>query len=138
MYLPMTLLTLLLQQHSHTLMQQPFFQERLLNRVFIRLLIHLKSSSRILEPDVVGEEHYETVRKTCSGDIYRSIEELQDIIAILGMEELSDEDKAYCIQSKKGSEIPFSAILCSRNTSQVLRDVSFLLKETIRRIQSYS
>ncbi len=51
----------------------------------------LESNSRILEVDVVGEEHYDTARKV--QEILQNYAELQDIIAILGMEELSDEDK---------------------------------------------
>ena len=51
----------------------------------------LESSSRILEADVVGEEHYNVARRV--QEILQKYRELQDIIAILGMEELSDEDK---------------------------------------------
>ena len=51
----------------------------------------LDSTSRILEPDIVGEEHYEVARKV--QEILQKYKELQDIIAILGMEELADEDK---------------------------------------------
>ena len=50
----------------------------------------LESSSRILEADIVGEEHYEVARKV--QEALQKYKELQDIIAILGMEELSDED----------------------------------------------
>ena len=52
----------------------------------------LASNSRILEADVVGEEHYETARAV--QEILQKYNELQDIIAILGMEELGEEDKA--------------------------------------------
>ena len=51
----------------------------------------LESNSRILEPDVVGEEHYQVARKV--QEYLQKYKELQDIIAILGMEELSDEDR---------------------------------------------
>ena len=51
----------------------------------------LESSSRILEPDIVGEEHYRTARKV--QETLEKYNELQDIIAILGMDELGDEDK---------------------------------------------
>lgn len=51
----------------------------------------LESNSRILEADVVGEEHYQVARRV--QEILQSYAELQDIIAILGMEELSEEDK---------------------------------------------
>lgn len=59
----------------------------------------LDSSSRILDPDVVGEEHYNVARavqKTLQG--YKS---LQDIIAILGMDELSEEDKLTVARARK-------------------------------------
>ena len=51
----------------------------------------LESNSRILEADVVGEEHYDVARQV--QEYLQKYKELQDIIAILGMEELSDEDK---------------------------------------------
>ena len=59
----------------------------------------LESSSRILEPDVVGEEHYEIARKV--QEILQSYKELQDIIGILGMEELSEEDKTTVYRARK-------------------------------------
>ena len=59
----------------------------------------LESSSRILEADVVGEEHYEVANKVIA--ILQKYKELQDIIAILGMEELSDEDKATVMRARK-------------------------------------
>ncbi|HHW09632.1 MAG TPA: F0F1 ATP synthase subunit beta [Firmicutes bacterium] len=51
----------------------------------------LASTSRILAPDIVGREHYETARQV--QQVLQRYKELQDIIAILGMDELSDEDK---------------------------------------------
>jgi F-type H+-transporting ATPase subunit beta len=51
----------------------------------------LESSSRILEPDVVGQRHYKTARAI--QELIQRYSELQDIIAILGMEELSEEDR---------------------------------------------
>ena len=59
----------------------------------------LESTSRILEADVVGEEHYETARKV--QEILQKYKELQDIIAILGMEELSEEDKKIVFRARK-------------------------------------
>ena len=59
----------------------------------------LESNSRILEPDVVGEEHYEVARKV--QEYLQKYKELQDIIAILGMEELSDEDKLTVFRARK-------------------------------------
>ena len=59
----------------------------------------LESSSRILEADVVGEEHYTVARRV--QEILQKYRELQDIIAILGMEELSDEDKLTVYRARK-------------------------------------
>ena len=59
----------------------------------------LESTSRILEADVVGEEHYRTARRV--QEILQKYKELQDIIAILGMEELSDEDKVTVFRARK-------------------------------------
>ncbi len=59
----------------------------------------LESTSRILEADIVGEEHYETARKV--QEYLQKYKELQDIIAILGMEELSDADKVIVYRARK-------------------------------------
>ncbi len=59
----------------------------------------LASSSRILEPDIVGIEHYQIARKV--EEILQKYNELQDIIAILGMDELSDEDKLTVYRARK-------------------------------------
>ena len=59
----------------------------------------LESTSRILEEDIVGKEHYETAMKV--QEILQKYKELQDIIAILGMEELSDEDKLTVHRARK-------------------------------------
>ena len=69
----------------------------------------LDSTSRILEPDVVGEEHYQVARKV--QEILQKYKELQDIIAILGMEELSEEDKMTVNRARKVQKFlsqPFS------------------------------
>ncbi len=59
----------------------------------------LDSSSRILSADVVGKEHYEVARAVQS--ILQKYKDLQDIIAILGMDELSDEDKLTVARARK-------------------------------------
>ena len=59
----------------------------------------LESSSRILEADIVGEEHYSVARKV--QELLQKYKELQDIIAILGMEELADEDKTTVYRARK-------------------------------------
>ena len=59
----------------------------------------LDSTSRILSPEVVGREHYETARAVQS--ILQRYKELQDIIAIMGMDELSEEDKVTVNRARK-------------------------------------
>ncbi len=59
----------------------------------------LESSSRILDPRVIGDEHYNVARRV--QEILQRYKELQDIIAILGMEELSEEDKTTVFRARK-------------------------------------
>lgn len=59
----------------------------------------LDSTSRILDPEIVGQEHYEVARAVQS--ILQRYNELQDIIAIMGMDELSDEDKVTVARARK-------------------------------------
>ena len=59
----------------------------------------LESTSRVLDPKIVGDEHYEVARGVQS--ILQRYKELQDIIAILGMDELSDEDKLIVARARK-------------------------------------
>ena len=75
-----------------------------LNRAISELGIYpavdpLDSTSRVLEPRVVGQEHYETARAVQS--ILQKYKSLQDIIAILGMDELSEEDKLTVSRARK-------------------------------------
>ena len=59
----------------------------------------LESTSRILEADVVGEEHYRTARAV--QEILQKYKQLQDIIAIMGMDELSEDDKRTVSRARK-------------------------------------
>jgi F-type H+-transporting ATPase subunit beta len=59
----------------------------------------LDSSSRILDPRIVGKEHYRVARKV--QEILQRYKELQDIIAILGMEELNEEDRLAVYRARK-------------------------------------
>jgi F-type H+-transporting ATPase subunit beta len=59
----------------------------------------LDSTSRILDPQVLGQDHYQTARTV--QQMLQKYKELQDIIAILGMEELSDEDKLTVQRARK-------------------------------------
>lgn len=89
----------------------------------------LESNSRILEVDVVGEEHYEVARKV--QEYLQKYKELQDIIAILGMEELSDEDKLAVYRARKLEKFlsqPFHVA----ETFTGLKGVYVPLKESIR------
>jgi F-type H+-transporting ATPase subunit beta len=75
-----------------------------LNRAISELGIYpavdpLDSTSRVLEPRVVGQEHYETARAV--QEILQRYKSLQDIIAILGMDELSEEDKLTVSRARK-------------------------------------
>ena len=89
----------------------------------------LDSTSRILSPDVVGIEHYEVAREVQS--ILQRYKELQDIIAIMGMEELSEEDKLVVNRARKIQRFlsqPFS--VAEQFTGMEGRYVP--IKETIR------
>lgn len=59
----------------------------------------LDSTSRIVDPNIIGEEHYQVARGV--QEVLQRYKELQDIIAILGMEELSDEDKIVVSRARK-------------------------------------
>ena len=59
----------------------------------------LESTSRILDPRIVGQEHYEVARGV--QQVLQKYKELQDIIAILGMDELSEEDKITVNRARK-------------------------------------
>ena len=59
----------------------------------------LESNSRALDPNIVGEEHYEVTRKVL--EILQKYKDLQDLIAILGMDELSEEDKETVNRARK-------------------------------------
>ncbi|AHK22244.1 F0F1 ATP synthase subunit beta [Candidatus Hepatoplasma crinochetorum] len=59
----------------------------------------LESNSSLLDPDIVGQEHYDVASRVL--EILQRYKELQDIIAILGMDELSDEDKQIVTRARK-------------------------------------
>ena len=89
----------------------------------------LESSSRILEADIVGEEHYEVARKV--QEALQKYKELQDIIAILGMEELSDEDKTVVFRARKIQKFLSQPFHVAENFTGI-PGVYVPLKETIR------
>ena len=89
----------------------------------------LDSTSRILSPDVVGQEHYEVARGV--QQVLQRYKELQDIIAIMGMDELSEEDKVTVNRARKIQRFlsqPFT--VAEQFTGMEGRYVP--LKETIR------
>ena len=89
----------------------------------------LDSTSRILSPDIVGQEHYEVARSV--QNILQRYKELQDIIAIMGMDELSEEDKLTVSRARKIQRFlsqPFS--VAEQFTGMQGKYVP--LKETIR------
>lgn len=89
----------------------------------------LESNSRILSPEIVGNEHYQVARQVQS--ILQRYVELQDIIAIMGMDELSDEDKLTVSRARKIQRFlsqPFS--VAEQFTGMKGKYVS--IKETIR------
>ncbi len=67
--------------------------------VIARDRVTVESTSRQLDPNVVGREHYETARGV--QETLQRYQELRDIIAILGMDELSEEDKALVYRARK-------------------------------------
>ncbi len=92
----------------------------------------LESTSRILAPEIVGKEHYETARAVQT--ILQRYNELQDIIAIMGMDELSEEDKKIVQRARKVQRFlsqPFS--VAEQFTGMQGKYVP--LKETIRGFQ---
>ncbi len=112
----------------------------------------LESTSRILEPDVVGEEHYTVARQT--QEILQRYKELQDIIGILGMEELDDEDKLTVYRARKiqkflsqpfsvgevftgikGKYVPLKEIWT--NIQKLLSSLLELLKMSLKRLKQW-
>ncbi len=89
----------------------------------------LDSTSRLLDPNVIGQEHYDTARSVQA--VLQRYKELQDIIAILGMDELSEDDKLIVQRARKIQRFlsqPF--FVASQFTGQDGKYVS--LKDTIR------
>lgn len=89
----------------------------------------LASSSRILEADIVGKEHYETAMKV--QQILQKYQELQDIIAILGMDELNDEDKMAVYRARKVQRFLSQPFSVAENFTGV-KGVYIPLEETVK------
>ena len=89
----------------------------------------LGSTSRILDPRIVGQEHFEVARGV--QEILQKYKELQDIIAILGMEELSDEDKTVVFRARKIQKFLSQPFHVAENFTGI-KGVYVPVKETIR------
>ena len=89
----------------------------------------LESSSRMLDPEIVGEEHYHVARTV--QEILEHYHELQDIIAILGMDELSEEDKLLVRRARKIQRF-LSQPFCVAEKFTGVNGVYVPLSETIR------
>jgi F-type H+-transporting ATPase subunit beta len=89
----------------------------------------LASSSRILEAEIVGEEHYETAMQV--QQLLQKYQELQDIIAILGMDELDEEDKTAVYRARKVQRFLSQPFSVAENFTGV-KGVYIPLSETIR------
>jgi F-type H+-transporting ATPase subunit beta len=89
----------------------------------------LASNSRILEADIVGEEHYYVARRV--QEILQKYSELQDIIAILGMEELGEEDKLTVWRARKIQRFLAQPTFVAEKFTG-LKGVYVPLKETVR------
>lgn len=89
----------------------------------------LESTSRILEADVVGQEHYDTARAV--QQILQKYQELQDIIAILGMDELDDDDKIIVHRARKIQKFLSQPFSVAENFTGV-KGVYVPIEETIK------
>jgi F-type H+-transporting ATPase subunit beta len=102
---------------------------RIAERAIYPAVDPLRSTSRILDPAVVGEEHYQVAREV--QEVLQRYKDLQDIIAILGIEELSDEDRLIVGRARRMERFlsqPF--FVAEAFTGQPGRYVS--LRETVR------
>ncbi|HOY71672.1 MAG TPA: F0F1 ATP synthase subunit beta, partial [Tenuifilaceae bacterium] len=89
----------------------------------------LDSTSRILTPDVVGEEHYNTAQRV--KNLLQRYQELQDIIAILGMDELSEEDKLIVHRARRVQRFlsqPFHVAEAFTGTKGVMVNINDTIK----------
>ena len=93
----------------------------------------LESTSRILEPDVVGERHYKIARGT--QELLQRYRELQDIIAILGMEELSEDDKQAVERARRVQQF-FSQPFSVAQTFTGLEGRFVKLEDTLRSFEA--
>jgi F-type H+-transporting ATPase subunit beta len=89
----------------------------------------LASTSRILDPNIVGQEHYNTAREVQR--VLQRYKNLQDIIAILGVDELSEDDKVLVARARKMEKF-FSQPFVTAEQFTGLKGVYVPLRETVR------
>jgi ATP synthase F1 beta subunit len=90
----------------------------------------LASSSRILDPRILGQEHYDIARAV--KQILQRYKDLQDIIAILGIDELSEDDKVTVARARKIQRLPVAARSTSPSSSPASRAAYVSLEDNIR------
>ncbi len=90
----------------------------------------LESGSTALTPEIVGEEHYRVANKVKL--VLQRYKDLQDIIAILGIEELSDDDKHLVYRARKTPEVPLAAVLGCRGLHRRTKGEFVPSRETVR------
>ena len=93
----------------------------------------IASTSRILEANIVGEAHYRTARRV--QEILQKYNELQDVIAILGMDELSDEDKLAVSRARKIQRFLAQPVHVAQKFTGI-PGIYVPLKDTIRGFQA--
>ena len=89
----------------------------------------LESTSRILDPNIIGQDHYETAQRV--KQILQKYNELQDIIAILGMDELSEEDKVTVNRARRVQRFlsqPFSVAAAFTGVPGVMVEIEDTVK----------
>lgn len=110
-------------------MRLPCLAERLPSLESIRAVDPLESTSRILDPHIIGEEHYQTAQAV--KQLLQKYNELQDIIAILGVDELSDEDKLVVARARRAQRFLSQPFFVAEQFTG-LPGVMVPLSETIR------
>ena len=106
-----------------------------LSRAIVELGIYpavdpLASTSRILDPRIIGDEHYNTARAV--KQILQRYKDLQDIIAILGIDELSEDDKLTVARARKYPEVHVAAVLRRPSSSPANRANTCRLPKPVR------
>ena len=118
------------RRRSRTSMRPSCCRARSRRSASIPAVDPLDSTSRQLDPLVVGEEHYDIARGVQA--VLQRYKELQDIIAILGMDELSEDDKLTVVARAQDPALPVAAVPRRRSVHRCSRASIVPLKDTIR------